>query len=58
VIAIELERDFDPNHVHIGLINNAANYNAVVGNAIEVVLKTELAVNDLYAALWNAEIIT
>ena len=56
VIAIELEQDIES--AHIGMINKASgNYNAAVGNAVEVVLKTPAAVNELYAALYNAEII-
>ena len=55
VIAIEIEADIPS--AHIGMINKTAgagNYNAAVGNGIEVVLKTPAAVSEFYAALYDA----
>jgi hypothetical protein len=41
---------------HVGMINKDGNFNKKVGNGIEVVLKDEGAVNELYEKLWDAEL--
>jgi hypothetical protein len=55
VIRIELEADVEG--AHVGLINKVNNFNRAVGNGIEVVLKTQQAVNSLYYNLIDAEVI-
>ena len=52
VIAITLEADLTK--AHVGTINKEGNMNKAVGNGIEVVLKTEAAVNELYYNLYDA----
>ena len=52
VIAIELEEDLVK--AHVGMINKEGNSNAAVGNGIEVVLKDEAAVVELYNNLYDA----
>ena len=56
VVAVYLDSDL--NKAHVGLINKDGNYNKAVGNGIEVVLKDDAAVNELYGKLWDAEILT
>lgn len=55
VVKVMLEADLSK--AHVGLINKEGNYNKAVGNGVEVVLKDEAAVNELYHNLYDAEII-
>ena len=55
VIAVELEEDLTK--AHIGMINKDGNFNAMVGNGIEVVLNNEAAVNELYYNLYDAKVV-
>lgn len=54
VVAIQLENDITS--AHIGTINKEGNYNAQVGSGIEVVLKTQAAINSLYDNIYDAEV--
>ena len=55
IVAIELEGDLSK--AHVGLINKEGNFNANVGNGIEVVLKDDAAVSELYHNLVDAQIV-
>jgi len=52
VIAIETESDIKS--AHVGMINKEGNYNAAVGNGIEVVIKTPAAVREFYSVIYDA----
>ena len=59
LVKIVLESDL--NKAHVGLINKSAgtgNFNKSVGNGIEYVLKDDVAINELYSLLWDAEIVS
>ena len=55
VVAVYLESDL--NKAHVGLINKDGNHNKAVGNGVEVVLKDDAAINELYGKLWDAQIL-
>jgi len=57
IVKIVLESDL--NSAHVGLINKSSgNFNKSVGNGIEYVLKDDVAINELYNLLWDAEIVS
>lgn len=55
VVAIELEGDLSK--AHYGIINKEGNYNAKVGNSVEVVLKDDSAIVELYHLLVDAQVV-
>lgn len=55
VIVIELESDLTK--AHFGMINKVGNSNSAVGNGIEVVLKDQSAINELYYNLEDAYVL-
>jgi hypothetical protein len=54
---IEITVECELTEAHVGLINKDGNYNKAVGNGIEVVLKTQSAVNQLLFNLYDAVIV-
>ena len=55
VVKVELEADFAA--ARVTMINKEGNFNPVTGNSVETVLDTPAAVNELYANLWDAELV-
>lgn len=55
VIVIELEEDLTK--AHFGMINKDGNSNSAVGNGIEVVLKDQAAITELYYNMLDAYVL-